>query len=379
MTRFTSICRNLAIASYLIIGAGLLCVSCTPKEKQVSTIFHTDEEEAETSHFDLPELEQNGELIAVTLSGPTTYFEFRGQSFGIQYELTADFARKHGLRIRMEIAHDTTEMLRRLDLGEADVIALPMPHTEGYSMAAIQDSTSEGIPQGWLTRSSSPLLAEALNSWYSPTIKQRIIIKQQQLTQRKSNFTARHTPRPKVKNAAGGIISNYDDYFRRYARICGWDWRLLAGQCYQESAFDPDAVSWAGAQGLMQLMPSTASHYGVAHEVFNPEANIHAAARLLKDLDTAFSEISNTDERINFILASYNGGQGHIRDAMALTRKYGGNEHSWSDVSKYVLLLSEPQYFRDPIVKCGYLRGTETTNYVTSIRSHWAYYRGIAH
>ncbi len=344
----------------------------------MSAIFHAEEEEDKTQCPDLPELEENGELIAVTLSGPQTYFEFRGQSFGVQYELIADFARHHGLRIRMEIAHDTTELLRRLDAGEADVVALPLSHIEGYASVAAQDTTQQQA-QGWLTRSSSSLLAEAIDAWYKPSIKQRIIAQQQRLTSRKSNFTARHTPRPKVKNAAAGIISNYDDLFRRYARICGWDWRLLAGQCYQESAFDPDAVSWAGAQGLMQLMPSTASHYGVSNEVFNPEANIHAATRLLKDLDSAFSEIGNADERINFILASYNGGQGHIRDAMALVRKYGGDDHSWKDVSKYVLLLAEPQYFRDPVVKCGYLRGTETTHYVTAIRSHWAYYRGITH
>lgn len=353
--------------------------SCTQKPKEVSAIFHDTKEDNEASCPDLPQLEENGEIIAVTLSGPQTYFEFRGQSFGLQYELIADFARKHGLRIRMEIAHDTTELLRRLDLGEADVIALPLPHIDGYTTTAIQDSASNGNKaQGWITRASSPQLAEALNAWYNPAIKQRIIAEQQKLTQRKSNFTARHTPRPKVKDAKRGIISDYDSMFRRHAHTCGWDWRLLAAQCFQESAFDPQAVSWAGAQGLMQLMPSTASHYGVSNQVFDPDANIRAATRLLKDLDNAFTDISDRDERISFILASYNGGQGHIRDAMALTQKYGGNEHRWSEVSKYILLLSEPQYYRDPVVRFGYLRGTETANYVTAIRSHWAHYRGIA-
>lgn len=349
----------------------LLVMACTPKEKQVSAIFHTDEDDSKMGFPDLPELQQNGEIIAVTLSGPDTYFEFRGQSFGMQYELAADFARSQGLRIRMEIAHDTLELFDKLNSGEADVIALPMPSHPDMLLSAIQDSVSGG----WLIRTSSPQLAQALTDWYRPEIKQQIIEKQKKITTHQSTFTARHTPRPKMKDARQGIISDYDHLFRRHARTCGWDWRLLAAQCYQESAFDPNAVSWAGAQGLMQLMPKTAAQYGVSSQVFNPEANIQASTQMLRDLNKAFSDIPNADERISFVLASYNGGIGHIRDAMALTEKYGGNAHQWSEVSKYVLLLSDAQYFRDPIVKYGYLRGTETTNYVTSIRSHWAYYR----
>ena len=77
------------------------------------------------------------------------------------------------------------------------------------------------------------------------------------------------------------------------------------------------------------------------------------------------------------MLASYNGGSGHVRDAMALTRKMGGNDKLWSDVGKSLLLLRDPTYYRDPIVRHGYIRSTETYDYVMRIQERYAQYRGV--
>ena len=361
-----------------ILAGSLLGGACTQTpEKKVSTIFHADVKEGDAENYDLEDLQKNGELIAVTLSGPDTYFEFRGQGFGLQYDLITDFAQKQGLRVRMEIAHDTTEMIQMLQKGEADVIALPIPKPAAYLQCAVQDSAGS-IPQGWVTRANSEELTEALNAWYHPSIIQEIKEKQRKLMAR-AKRPSKHTPRPKMRDVAHGIISEYDDLFKRNAIICHWDWRLIAAQCYQESAFDPTAVSFAGAQGLMQLMPGTATSLGVQDNVFDPSSNINAAARLIKKLNDQLNDIEQMDERINFILASYNGGLGHVRDAMALTQKYGGNPHRWADVEGFILKLSNAQYYRDPVVKYGYLRGTETAGYVSSIRSHWAYYKSAAH
>lgn len=354
----------------------LLCACAPSQDKKTSTIFHADETEISAEHYDLEELQENGEIIAVTISGPDTYFEFRGQGFGLQYDLISDFAQKQGLRVRMEIAHDTLEMLSMLDRGEADIIALPIPEQAEHVLCAIQDST-QTAPKGWITRSNSTELAEALNKWFKPSIIQDIRDRQKKLLARAKRPT-KHQPRPKMRDAAHGVISEYDDLLRRNAILCGWDWRLLAAQCYQESAFDPNAVSYVGAQGLMQLMPATASRLGAQDNVFDPSVNINAAARLIKELNDKFNDIKSTDERINFILASYNGGIGHVRDAMALTKKYGGNSARWEEVENYILKLSNATYYRDPVVKYGYLRGTETAGYVRSIRSHWQYYKSVA-
>jgi membrane-bound lytic murein transglycosylase F len=177
-------------------------------------------------------------------------------------------------------------------------------------------------------------------------------------------------------NLRGGVISHYDKLFQQYSRPIGWDWRLMAAQCYQESTFDPEAKSWAGARGLMQIMPSTADHLGLARkDMHDPEKNIAAASRYLKELEAQFSDIHDRFERQNFVLAAYNGGYHHIRDAMTLARRDGCNPKRWDDVGQYVLRLSEPRYYRDSLVKHGYMRGSETFGYVKSIRERWKLYR----
>jgi membrane-bound lytic murein transglycosylase F len=129
----------------------------------------------------------------------------------------------------------------------------------------------------------------------------------------------------------------------------------------------------------MQIMPGTASHLGLAAaEVFDPEKNVAAATRYLRELDATFSDIPQRRERFSFILAAYNGGVGHVRDAMALTVKHGGDPHHWADVDSYILKLAEPAYYRDPVVKNGYLRGSETSAYVRQIHERYAFYRGSA-
>ena len=65
-------------------------------------------------------------------------------------------------------------------------------------------------------------------------------------------------PHSPILSLKEGKISHYDDLFRKYSKEIGWDWRMLASLAYTESNFDTTAVSWAGAKGLMQLMPATA-------------------------------------------------------------------------------------------------------------------------
>ena len=128
----------------------------------------------------------------------------------------------------------------------------------------------------------------------------------------------------------------------------------------------------------MQIMPSTADHLGLSREQLNqPEPNIAAAARYLKELEQSFSDVKNRRERQDFVLAAYNGGAHHVRDAMALAEKEGHNPYRWKDVSIYVLKLSEPRYYQHPIVKYGYMRGSETVDYVQSIRQRYQHYCGV--
>ncbi len=171
-----------------------------------------------------------------------------------------------------------------------------------------------------------------------------------------------------------GRLSHYDDLLRGQAERLGWDWRLLAALVYQESRFRPDAVSPAGARGLMQIMPATARRYGLK-QTFHPEHNIRAGVENLLMLSELWMRVPDPDERLKFVLAAYNVGVGHVLDARQLARKYGKNPDRWRDVARFLEAKSEPRYYTDPVVRHGYCRGSEPTRYVTQILARYAQYQ----
>jgi membrane-bound lytic murein transglycosylase F len=175
-----------------------------------------------------------------------------------------------------------------------------------------------------------------------------------------------------------GQLSPYDKLIRKYSDSLNWDWRLLASMIYQESGFYPKAVSWVGAFGLMQLMPSTARYYGVSIKS-PPEKNIEAGVQYLKWLEEIFEDkVRYREERIKFVLASYNVGLGHVLDARALAKKYGKDPEIWDgNVEEFILKKSDPKYYLDPVVRFGYCRGEETYNYVKNILERYNDYENI--
>lgn len=331
--------------------------------------------------FDLEQIVANGELIMLTVSGPETYYDYRGRQLGVQYMLCQKFADKMGVSLRVEVCRDTAEMVRRLVAGDGDILACRLDRRQ---LAVGKDSLDGlsfcGAPAdtasvGWVVGGGKNQLAKAIQEWYKPSLMADARREESFLLS--SQSVKRHVYAPML-NRKGGVISRYDALFVAYSRPIRWDWKLMAAQCYQESTFDPQAKSWAGARGLMQIMPATAAGLGLdMDKIEHPESNIAAAAKLLGQLESKFGDISERRERINFVLASYNGGYHHIRDAMALAAKHGKNPRRWADVSTFVLLLSQPQYYRDPVVKNGYMRGSETADYVEKIRQRWQSYKGV--
>lgn len=182
----------------------------------------------------------------------------------------------------------------------------------------------------------------------------------------------------KTMTFANGQISPYDNIFKAAGKKSGLDWRLIAAIAYVESHFDADVKSWAGALGIMQVMPRTATSHGYTPaEMLNPAKCVDVAVKTLSDLNSMFEKrISDPTERENFILASYNSGPGHILDAIALAGKYGLNPQKWDDnVEAAAIMKSKPAYYRDPVVKNGYFRGKETVNFVHKVQSVYNYFK----
>ena len=163
-----------------------------------------------------------------------------------------------------------------------------------------------------------------------------------------------------------GQLSPYDDLVRKYADKYGFDWRLIVALMYQESQFDPGALSYAGAEGLMQVMPETATTIG-ADNLADPEANIRAGVKYLSLLRKQIKSNLLLEERTWFSLASYNAGPGRVNRARRMAAKMGLDPNRWfGNVETAMLALAEPvekdgEMVRD--CRCG-----QTVVYVKEIR-----------
>lgn len=169
-------------------------------------------------------------------------------------------------------------------------------------------------------------------------------------------------------------ISKYDSLIKKNAKKLGWDWRLLASLVYQESRFDQEANSWTGAEGLMQLMPTTAEELGVEN-LLDPIDNINAGSKYLKSIYDNFEEITDTIQRIKFTMGAYNSGYYHIKDARKLATLNKLNPNVWDgNVNEMLLELTYPQNYNHPSINYGYVNGIEPYNYVNQIFERYDHY-----
>ncbi len=230
--------------------------------------------------------------------------------------------------------------------------------------------------QAWAVRKDEDSLRNEINRWmkdFRETIDYRFLYAKYF----QNPYSARRI-RSDFFTLSTGRLSPYDDIIKKYSEKIGWDWRLLASMIYQESRFRADVQSWAGAQGLMQLMPATASRFGV-RQVNDPVDNIRAGVSYIEWLNGILeNQLEDPDERLKFILASYNAGPGHVFDARALARKYGRDPDRWEgNVDYFLLNKSDPHYYQDSVVHHGYARGEEPYRYVSEIIERYGHYRNI--
>ncbi|MDE6347421.1 MAG: transporter substrate-binding domain-containing protein [Bacteroides sp.] len=446
----------------------LLLLLCTLAGCRNGQSPHSDETD------DLQQIKDSGELVVLTLYSSTSYFIYRGQEMGFQYELSEQFAKSLGVKLRIKVAKNVHELIEKLSAGEGDLIAYNLPITKerkdsltycgeevithqvivqrtGRRNKPLKDVTeligkdiyvkpgkyynrlvnldkelgggihihkvtndsisvedlitqvSQGkIPYtvadndvaqlnttyypnldiklsvsfdqraSWAVRKDCPQLAAAADKWH----KENMTSPAYTASMKRYFEIGKAIPHSPILSLREGKISHYDNLFKKYAPEIGWDWRLLASLAYTESNFDSTAVSWAGAKGLMQLMPATARAMGVPPgKEQDPEESIKAAVKYIATTARSFAKVPE-EERINFVLASYNSGIGHVQDAMALAEKYGKNKYIWkNNVETYILLKSNEEYFSDPVCKNGYFRGIETYNFVREITARFEQYK----
>jgi membrane-bound lytic murein transglycosylase F len=284
-----------------------------------------------------------------------------------------------GIRIR-EVQLEAEQLVQRVALGEIDYTIcdenVGLVNTTYFPQ--IDVGTAVSFPQNvaWAVHPDSDSLKAEIDSWINDFKTSRNYA----LLYNKY-FMNRHTNRnihSEYYALSSGNISRYDEIIKEESKKIPWDWRLLASMIYQESRFNPQAISWAGAFGLMQLMPGTARNYGISSES-SPRSQVRAGVRFIQWLDERFKDdITDQEERAKFILASYNIGYGHIQDARRLAEKYGSDPNKWDgNVDEWLLKKSDPKYYTDQVVKFGYARGIETFNYVKEVMERYEHYKNI--
>ncbi len=464
---------------FLLCIAALCCillnsVSCNKSENRDSNQSkRSSKVESDKNKTHLQRILDDDTLRVISMYGPLSYFNYKDNDMGFEYELAKRLAIELGVNIKMIIANKEQDMIDMLEKGEGDMIAYRIPYTaenknrimytkQEYTTTQVivqckSDTAAKNVldlynKDIWVTENSiysdrlqsldneiggginihyahdslttDDLIAmtathkipmtvsnndiasinctyfKNLNCDLDITFPQRsawVVLKNDTSLGNYINnwasklkdqlyYTAiyrKYFQQSKYFESQGYIsipgssqVSAYDNLFRIYAKIPGWDWRLLAAVAFKESTFNPNAISWAGACGLMQIMPNTAKSLGLTEaDFFEPELNIRAGATYIKNLEKLFPTVE-LNERAKFVLAAYNSGPGHVFDARALAKKYGKDPDVWyNNVEIYMKLKAEPEYYTDKVCRFGYCRGSETTDYVRTIMRKYEEYK----
>ena len=162
-------------------------------------------------------------------------------------------------------------------------------------------------------------------------------------------------------------LPRYQKIIREEAAKYGFDWRLIAAVIYQESHFNPRAISHKGVRGLMQLTLDTAQEVGIKDRLDSTES-IRGGVKYLNRMYKRFKNVQGFD-RMLFALASYNIGHGHVKDAQRIAHEKGLDKYRWSSIKQTLPLLQDRRYYKK--TRYGYARGTEPVRYVNGILTYY--------
>jgi membrane-bound lytic murein transglycosylase F len=264
---------------------------------------------------------------------------------------------------------ETREILHRVEKGEYDLTVadsgfLDIEINSGRKLRSafmFQDQRN----YGWVVRKNNPELKASIDRF----LERKVGTSNYNYLYRKyfNQTSSIGKFQDEILSLEKAVVSPYDDLIRASAQKYDFHWCLIAAQMYQESRFDPVAKSWAGARGLMQLMPATAKEMGLnEHNMLEPAKNIDAGVHYLQRQRKRVPDEVDDFNRLCFGLAAYNGGYGHLIDARSLAKKLGRNPNLWVENVDYAYtLLSTPEYADK--AKYGYCRSEEITGYVRKI------------
>lgn len=266
---------------------------------------------------------------------------------------------------------DPIDLLRGVHEGELDfaVVDKFFFGTQRSFFPGLQNAFDLGdpVPVSWiLAPQRDTSLIDALDRFFAEADTQAFIaeLEERYFTQENPlnyfdtiSFRAHLTDR----------FMRFAHYFVQASEETGIDLSLLAAVGYQESHWDPDAVSPTGVRGIMMLTHAAASEVGVDDRT-DPRQSILGGAQYLLNMKERIPERIPEPDRTWFALAAYNVGLGHLADARRLTQRLGGNPDRWSDVRAHLPKLAQERYYTQ--LRHGYARGHEPVRYVDNIRRY---------
>ena len=306
------------------------------------------------------------------LNGRTIYV--RGSSSYFESLTELKMKEKLNFKIRqVPESEETYEILEKVAKGEYDLTCADQTMLDQSVRMGEQIRPALKLtparPYGWVVRNNQPQLRAAVDAFFKKELGSATY---NTIYNRYFNLARNASLEEKFIPSGTGEISPYDDLVKKHAATYEFPWTLICSLMFQESSFRPDAVSWSGAQGLMQLMPATAGEVGVKNP-FDPDESIRGGTYYLKkQYDRVPAEV-DTVNRTCFALASYNGGYGHLIDARKLADQLGRDPNIWvGNVDHAYSLLSEDYYAKR--AKYGYCRSEEIIGYVRKIMSRYVAY-----
>jgi membrane-bound lytic murein transglycosylase F len=314
------------------------------------------------------------ELTVLIRGNSSNYFIYRGFPMGFQLEMTQLFANYLGVNLRVVSTENSEENFQFILNENIDIVASNISITEiGNNTFCFASFEIEHIAV-WGVLCDSDSLKNVMIPWIDSISK----------TQTFTKLCLKYHIQPRRGFMHGDSVSRvpdrlspFDDAIKKYAKRLDWDWRLLASLIYQESNFLPDVVSWAGAIGLMQLMPDVAEKYEITPES-SPEEQILAGVKHLQQINQTLPSQIPENERIPFMLATYNVGLGHILDARRLAVLNDKDPNVWFDnVDLELLRKQDRAIVRDSIIRHGYARGEETVKLVRDVLERWKHYQNL--
>lgn len=336
--------------------------------------------------FSTPYLEMPLQVVSNKKDPPiATLMDLNGRTLTMRTHSSfieyGEVLRDSGIDVKVEIADPEVSYQQLIDMVASGEVDATLADSSGIAVEAVLLSElqpgaviTDPLPQAWMMLAQNTELLEKVNDFIKK-FRKSDEYKQKYNAYFKPN--QRFAQRIQARIVPGQDLSPYDALVKASAAEHRFDWRMVVAQMWQESNFNPKAVSPVGAQGLMQVMPRTAEEMGYPPPLFDPERGIKAGVKYLNWVRDRFDPSLSLDNLLWFTLASYNAGYGHLLDAQRLAEELGLDPNVWfGNVEQAMLKLSEPRYFNN--ARYGYVRGAEPVQYVRNISNLYKAYTDVA-